>query len=167
MCYFVFVSVPSSKAASVENFNPVRLSVRSSSSSTVTAFFPKEHVVFEVTDGACSCSLYPSRQADLAEARKRAKYEQKGWSTNKIERALNSWRQHDAKKQNVGRIFNNWLEELVKTVGEVGIFAHWFTGSIGDELLASRYQLERRMEDGWNYPPDTLVIFRADVGQHT
>lgn len=161
MCYFVFVSVPSSKVIAVENSATTGLSVHPISSPVVDALFPQGHVVFEVTDGACSCSLYPSNTRHRDEAKRRAKYKQKGWSASKIERALNSKRQHDSKKRDIGRTFETFLDNIVATAGEIGLFVHWFKGSTVGESLNSLHTIKRYVGEGWDYPPDTLILIRA------
>lgn len=164
MCYFVFISVSSDKAVAVTSLESTTLLVRPISIPSINVLFPKGHAVFEVTNGACSCSLYPNNQGNRTEAKRRAKYEQKSWSASKIERALSSKRQRDSKKRNIGRTFDNFLDDLVNTVGEIGFFAHWFKGSTADELLTSLYTLERYADRDWDYPLDTLMIVRAGAG---
>ena len=161
MCYFVFVGVPSQSAITVEGLERTDLLLRPVSSPSVCTVFPKHHTVFEVTDGACSCRLYPTEWEKHAEAMKRAKYERKGWSKRKIERALNDKRQHDLRKPNPGRSFIRLLNELVVTTGEVSLFAHWFEGSIDDEPLNSHSNIKRYKKDGWDFPLDTLVVVQV------
>jgi len=55
-------------------------------------FYPEHLVAYSITSGGCACDLVtagpPSGDADVERERLRRKYERKGWSKAKIQRAL-------------------------------------------------------------------------------
>jgi hypothetical protein len=95
-----------------------------------------------VTTGFCSCELYSRpgrpRTEQLAEQLQR-KYQKRGWSQAKIQRAVEQAKQSQARfPASAGGIREDVIERLqvlAESAGAVGVFAHWYGGNPESELL--------------------------------
>lgn len=104
----------------------------------VGAAFGEEFALFSITDGQCSCHLYDSpaaaeREPDHA---RRRKYERRGWSQARIERALAAAEQAAALpdrgvKENAAAL----IADLAERFGEVRLLVHEYRGSFAEERV--------------------------------
>jgi hypothetical protein len=86
MCLFVAVAVKASKELVARAFDAERFRVHEAANPGLRALAPAGADVFYVTAGGCSCGLEPMPLGDSDKLRR--KYEKKGWSKNKIDRAI-------------------------------------------------------------------------------
>jgi hypothetical protein len=162
MCYFVFIGVPARyHGLLVEHFTAVRFDVHPTSNLTVHRIFPEADAIFTVCHGGCSCDIYARRDPALAHAAMRAKYENKGWSKSKIEKALRSRRPLDKPQ---AEAFRDSFASLVKAAGSARLFAHSFAGDVEtEEVLTDKrtgLTLATYLEHGGAYHVDVLHDIR-------
>jgi hypothetical protein len=100
---------------------------------TVRKLFPRGDVVLCVTRGGCSCDLCPTQER-FDEARERRKYEKKGWSKPKIERALRG-RRRETTQLGVEE-FRHLIVELVQSAGEARLLVQAIRGGVETEIVA-------------------------------
>jgi hypothetical protein len=163
MCYFVFVGVPERHHGLLaELFAAARFDVHPTSNLTVHRIFPDADAIFTVCHGGCSCDVYARRDQALADAAMRTKYEKKGWSASKIEKALRSRRSPEKPQVEA---FGNSFASLVKAVGSARLFAHSFAGNVETEEVVtdkrSTLTLSTYLEHGGAYPVDVVHDIRV------
>jgi hypothetical protein len=115
-----------------------------SNESVVQAFGAAAHPYW-LTSGQCSCDLVPSPPSDDAqpkagpslEVRLRRKYERRGWTKAKIDRAVADSLAASASptlppgfRQDVAEM----LSGLAKRFGRVQVIVHWFDGPLDVRL---------------------------------
>lgn len=125
MCYFVFVGVPPAHRHQVEELCSLDFEVSDWGGLPIKAVFPRGDSIVCVTRGGCSCGIYHSAPHGFDENAERRKYEKKGWTKAKIERAMLGRR----REQPVFARFRVGFANVVRAVGSARIFAHSFTGS--------------------------------------
>jgi hypothetical protein len=112
-----------------------------------------------VTDGHCSCGIYRSGRRPKEQLR--AKYQKRGWSHAKIERAL---RDHDTARpsEQVPAQFERWLGDASRLLGEVRLFVHWDEASLGEKArLASQMIDSKALLAGAALPSERWVVIRT------
>ena len=166
MCYFVFVGVDSAFRKRAEDLGQAGVEVRDSEAPVVNALFSTRDAVVSVTRGGCSCGIQGSGVQKFDQERERRKYEKKGWSNTKIERALAGRRRGDHPEF---VRFRDALAELVREIGSVRIFAHWFSGDVLTEPVprrpAKRISLDQYLAAHGAYDDDAVVEILAKDGQ--
>lgn len=142
MCYFLTVAVPIQYGDLIEGVFQSEFQTIIGTNPTVTDALPANYVTRVVTTGFCSCELYSQpgrpRPEQLAEQLQR-KYEKRGWSQAKIQRAVEQAVQSQARfPASAGGIREDVIERLqvlAESAGAVGVFAHWYGGNLESELL--------------------------------
>jgi hypothetical protein len=143
------------------------LSVRPSRNPSLRSVFPLSDHLFQVTSGHCSCDLVPRKTRPSVEqhrARLRAKYEQAGWSTGKIGRALADWeaaheRQRRARAE-PHRQFLSLLRVLSSSPGGLRLVVHFYSGQFDTEAIRSTGKVSvpfDRIGEIGGSPEDSLV----------
>ncbi len=84
MCDFVFVGLPAKRAAAAKALLPRGLFLTPSRNADLLARLPRTHSAFWLTDGMCSCGLWPLNPAAL----RPDAFRRKGWSETKTRRAF-------------------------------------------------------------------------------
>jgi hypothetical protein len=146
MCYFVFVGVPKAHRHQVDALCSLGFEVSEWSGLPIKAVFPREDSVVCVTSGGCSCGIYHSALRGFDESAARRKYEKKGWTKAKIERAMLG-RRRGQPEQPVFARFREGFANVVRAVGSVRVFAHVFTGDVESEHVAACAERSLLIED--------------------
>lgn len=124
MCYFAYVAVPDPHDGElVRLLSGHGLVAKLLSSEESLRFFGSGYTACEVTDGHCSCGLVEARGD--GETKKRARYERRGWSATKIERALRESSRSDPAGAPLLAPFGRAVIELLATSEEVRVLVGW------------------------------------------
>lgn len=175
MCYLVTVGTSGSQA-DVEGLVGLnsRLVVHPSKNLSLRSLFPQGDRLFQVTSGGCSCDLV-IRSNELSRdeqcARLRARYQRKGWSPAKIERALADWEiaherqtQHQAAPQ---AELCALLRAMTSKPGGLRVLIHFYSGHFDSELVTSGERIRIRVDrlvDVSVIGEDRLVEVSAHAG---
>lgn len=116
---------------------------------SVARLFPPGDVLLEITVGGCSCGLFPTpRKTDHDESERR-RYQKKGWSAAKIERALQasrSARGRDHGNQNAQR-FREGIAALLQRTSSLRLFVHMYSGAFDSEPVSSRRSVRMTVDE--------------------
>jgi hypothetical protein len=172
VCWFLTIAVPDAHLRELESsFAACRvLQFTRLSSSPTAAAFSAGFLCVAVTHGGCSCDLYSAppdpEKAENDLKRQRHRLVMKGWSSSKIERALNDKAEsagRPGRTNEAAEAFNSLVAELVVKLGEIHLFAHTYTGRMHEESVGvpkpSSVTLQQFLESG--FPPDTIVSVRG------
>ena len=165
MCHLVTLGIDKSLGPTRLDFGGARegLAVDPSRNPSVARLFPPSDLLLEVTAGGCSCGLFPTPAKVDHDEVERRRYEKKGWSVAKIERALQasrSARGRDRESQNERR-FREGIVGLLRRTSSLRLFAHMYSGAFDSELVSSSGTIkmtvaEYQKEHG-ALPEDVLV----------
>ena len=170
MCWMLYVGVSSYRGDAVQPFRKYGFGTALASNPTC-AFLPGA-LRLEVTAGWCSCGIYAgARKAKPGNLdHQRRKYEKKGWSAAKIERALASaTRTHTTPQINPrdhAAQFADAIKTLVEGNGKVTLLAHFFDGAFTEPFEISgstRTSLEDYVTGGNSFPHDSLVSIQPST----
>ena len=166
MCYFLYLSVPEKKRSSVESLREGGFTVVGAESQGLLAIFPRDHSVFEVTHGGCSCDFLSGKVSVSEEGKERLKYSRKGWSEQKIERALQAKRKSGRLGESKLQIaFRRCIRELVSQSEVVGLFTHFFSGDTRKVEFSVPLQCNQSLAEydsnAGFIEPDSLVLLHA------
>ncbi|MEP6902711.1 MAG: hypothetical protein ABJA66_13245 [Actinomycetota bacterium] len=123
--------------------------------------FGNNFVSIDITDGHCSCSIYPillTSEAEIETEELIDKYRKKGWSENKIHRAID-----DKKKSENKDVINlrEILAHLFEQVGSFWLFAHQYKSLVENEPLKSMNPKDLRVSellDNKNEVPEDVIV---------
>lgn len=145
MCYLVLVGVRDHRhSLLVSEMTSRGFVVDGTRNPTVLSVFPARDVVSAITYGMCSCDIYASRRRAFDEQAARRKYEKKGWSAAKIERAISARRPRERERF---AAFRTGFAELVRSAGSARILAHCFSGLYDTEPVVLQGRETLRLED--------------------
>jgi hypothetical protein len=178
VCYFVAIGIRRGSGALVEALSQGReasFRVDVCINSSIADLFGPDDSVYFLTRGQCSCDLYvePGSASDPTEERSRAeaRYRRKGWSQNKIERALQSMHlpsERSGRRTGVGDLLNS-VAHLVEEAGSVRLFAHFFSGAITTEEVKATgretISLEAFRTRAGSFASDILLEIGRGAGQ--
>ena len=140
MCYFIAIAVPQDAADGVGRNIPQGLHVQPVDNPALTRVFGPDRATFIVTSGHCACDLFHAAAARPRGEQLRRKYERKGWSKAKVDRAIESalagegrWGHSVGFRPDV----RHWLASLPETVAEVAVVLHWFHGDLATEQFGA------------------------------
>lgn len=143
MCHFLTVAVPVRHIDRIDETFSGPFQTHTTANRSVIAAFPAGFAARLVTSGGCSCSLYArpnsSGEADRW-AHLRRKKEAAGWSSAKIDRALqqimarasNSNRPESGLRGDVAER----LATLCRVAASVAFVVHWYSGDVETEPLS-------------------------------
>ncbi len=139
MCYFLTVVIPRSYEATLRQQLPpqLNLDLAPSRNASLAAWLQKDEVAFYLTGGMCSCDLFARAGSSVQnqQAALRQKYQAKGWSAAKMERALS---QAGAERESFSGLRGDILALLCRVarqVGRVSVLVHWYSGDIDREAV--------------------------------
>jgi hypothetical protein len=170
VCYFVTLGVQQAGVAAVTRIGTPQsgLQVRPSRNSSVAAAFPRGDVLFQITDGHCSCDLFSGATGKSArdEARHRERYRRKGWSETKVSRALEAKRAvHQAGKR---ARFRDAVASVVRQVRDVRLLSHMYSGGVDTEKVQpggrQSVTLEAFLAADGTFPEDIVVNIGLEAG---
>jgi hypothetical protein len=155
MCHLVTIGVDKSYGSSLPEFGDVRegLTVAPSRNPSVARIFPPGDLRFEITAGGCSCGLFnisaSAQELSDREDAERRRYQKKGWSAAKIERALQASRvAHDRDQRgDNARRFQEAILALLERTRSVRIFAHMYSGLFDSEPVIAKGRTSITRED--------------------
>jgi hypothetical protein len=162
MCYVVTVGIAGFRGDATAPFRSAGFAAKPASNPT-SAAMPRDAARFDITAGGCSCSFYcgdTPRESDPDAPRRR--YERKGWTQAKIDRALaSSQAAHKGTPRNELRAqFTAAIGTLGKQGARIALLAHMFSGSFDDPFEiagTTELPLEHYLKNGNYFPDDTLV----------
>jgi len=165
MCHLVTLGIDKSLGSALPEFGDGRegLALDPSRNPSVARLFPPSDLLLEITVGGCSCGLLggPLR-SDHGEADRR-RYEKKGWSAAKIERALEASRAargRDHSRENARR-FREAIAGLLRRTPSIRLFLHTYGGAFDTEPVSSSKKVKLTLQE-YNgrhgvIPEDVLV----------
>lgn len=139
MCFFITVGINKAIAAQALESLPSTMKAISNENPSF-AHLQNDLDWYYITTDMCSCELYRPASADRSNvvASKRRKYERKGWSKGKIERALKASSQasHRKKGKQIGldQDLGYWIASTHVYQSEVYFYIHWYEVDL-DEVL--------------------------------
>lgn len=147
MCHLVTIGIDRALGSALPEFGNARegLAVNPSRNPTLAKIFPPNDLRLEITvGGGCSCGLFTGRATDAEivdlEQAERRRYEKRGWSRAKIDRAIQASRaahQRDQRGENAHR-FQDAIIALLERTSSVRIFLHTYSGSFETEPVVSK-----------------------------
>ena len=141
MCYYITVAFPKATANSILTSLPKGLNSSAFSNPSVSKRLPKDYESVAIITAMCSCDLYSSpAKPDEKEKEKEAlrrKYKKKGWSENKIQRALNDHEKNlKVRRDGFRDDFFSWICDLSeKAPNSLFILVHFYGGDLETEEL--------------------------------
>jgi hypothetical protein len=132
MCFFVVVGVPTQYVRNclAKVPRPVRAD-HNGNYGGLTVHLP-DHELNVLTEGGCSCSLYAPRREERATRpeRLRKKWRKRGWSEQKIERALSDIKATPVVEPGLRLDVRTWIADSADECGEFAVFVHWASDKI-------------------------------------
>ena len=168
MCWLVFVGVSGYGGDPMRAFKE-RGIVAEQTRNPAAAVMGESAAKFAISDGHCACSLYYDSVAKKGEDPNllRKRYARKGWTANRIERAIAArLTKHQANEK--ARLDRNALPEIVAALtrdkADVFLLAHYFKGSFDaafevparEKVSAAAFAAR-----GGQFAADTLVTIAA------
>lgn len=149
MCYFITVGINSEFAAALHYHARNVCNLIRNNNPHLAQYLKANEVAFNLVTGKqpCSCALYlDSNQREPPEAAmKRLKYRKRGWSAEKIERAIAE--EYSIYKGRFHGSFDRLKPELrrhlcnvVRDAGRVLLIVHWYSESPETEKLHIKSQ---------------------------
>jgi hypothetical protein len=168
MCWLVFIGIGGYRGDPMLAFKERRLVAEPTRNPTV-AVMGASAAKFAVSDGHCACSLYYDSVAAKAEDPEllRKRYTRKGWTTNRIERAITA-RLAAHQSNEKARLDRSVLPQIVTALtsakADVFLLAHYFNGSFDtafDVSTTERVNAADFSARGGRFAADTLVTIPA------
>jgi hypothetical protein len=168
MCFLVTVGVAGFRGDITAPFRAAGF-ITNPAVNPTSAAMPRNAVRIDVTVGWCSCDFYcgdTPQKSDGDPDAVRRKYERKGWTQAKIDRAIASSRSARAAtpRKNLHEQFAAAIGTLAKQGARVTLLAHMFSGSFAepfDITGTAELPLEHYLKGGNYFPEDTLVTLVA------
>ncbi len=161
MCEFVAVGISNQRSTAPAIFQRSGLSAWPARNPFLRSFFHATDTIFWVTSGGCSCDLYVEEPPSVDDRDLRAKYQRKGWSLAKTERAVEAKRKRSPLPRPKLDAFRMAVDALVREVGEMRLHAHFYSGSQQEEAIpeprARTMTLAEFLARQGTFPRDTLV----------
>ena len=164
MCVFVVVAVAGFRGDAARPFRE-RGFVAEPVTAGLGGSLPLDGTSLSITDGHCACSLARaiSPRTAFDADRERHRYERKGWSEAKIDRAIEAKRvAHEKPDGNAdyARKFVAAIEELAVSPSRVTLFATDINSSFR-VTGSARLPLRDFVSRGGDFPESTLVTLDA------
>jgi hypothetical protein len=145
MCDFITIAVPADKAKLLEDAIPRGIQALAVSNASIRRQIGAGYRRYALVSGGCSCDLYrspndPIDTADEIEKRRR-KYQKKGWSQAKIERAIASCSRRDLERDAFAGLrpdVRSLVADVAEQASELAIIVHWYSGDVETEKIALR-----------------------------
>jgi len=164
MCVFVAVSVAGYLGDAARPFRERNL-VAEPLPAESGASLPTDGSTLSITDGHCSCSLYvgAAGRNDFNADEERSRYQRKGWSQSKIERAIEAKRvahHRPGRANKLAEAFVAAVEELTIARAQLTLLASDVNSSFRVSG-AVRLALGDFVSSGGMFPQSTLVSIDA------
>lgn len=177
MCYFITVALSENKAEFLEKHVPRGLHIRRIAHQSVLQHAPHGFCAYLLMSGGCSCALFNespkesdgNRQVEdrLDQERLRRKYQKRGWSTVKTNRAL---RQHATSSKaslvvGLRGDVQQFLGELAMNVEQLAVLVHWYDGDVQDARFSCKegdvVSPKDVLGEGLRVSPDEIVWIKT------
>ena len=168
MCYFLTLALPSSSVSRLRDEFQRGFVVLPTSNPAIRRALPGSFELRLLTSGMCSCDLYREPGSQFpprpSEDELRARFEKRGWSRAKIERAVS---QSLARAD--GRLSFSGLRAdvaaritaLAQAEGPLALVVHFYSGAVETEAVpvspGPRYRGTAFLTAAESLPVDTLV----------
>ena len=133
MCYFVTVGVNEDNASWLLDSIPRGMAIYPYANKSITKHLPKSYRTYVITSGMCSCDLFRrsfenSPSAEEHTDRLRLKYEKKGWTPAKIQRAIDQSSATQPLETFVGLCpdLRKLLADIVERVDDMALVVHFY-----------------------------------------
>lgn len=168
MCTYIAVAVAGYRGDARQPFKDRDLAAENLTGAFAAKLPAGTHL--SITDGHCACSVYPRRPAanstrDPDDERRR--YQRKGWSQAKIDRAIESRRAARAQpssQPDLAKCFVEAISHLAANGARVTLLAHSFSGGLDEAFEVAgveRIRIGTFLEKSGEFPEDTLVTIVA------
>lgn len=164
MCYFLTIGLPGSITPKIKEAFPSGMAVWQCENKSIMAHLPPECHGYVVTTGMCSCDIYHWVSKDPEEEiqKLREKYRKKGWSKNKIDRAVEeATAARTTKSSGLRADTREAISRVAASCGVVHVFVHFYSGDQTTEEvpvnLGSAVGAEEFRSGQYVLAPDTLV----------
>ena len=161
MCYSLTISFNRDFENLVRSLFSDKISLSDNKNAFFKETFGKDSLSFDLTDGYCSCPIYPLLLADNSEDEIEKivqKYRRKGFSENKIKRVLSD--KTNSQPKNPLNL-REMLAEIVRESASLWIFVHQYEDTFAGEKLKSCETIELRIAELVNkkteIPEDVIV----------
>lgn len=136
MCHFLTISVLGSSVPVVPDKFKKQFSFDLHSNPSITSLMAPNWISFTATLGGCSCGFYLTEDGSEDRLEKlRKKFDKKGWSENKIARALELNKAESFPKPGLRSDVVDLLNELIESFGEVMVSLHFYSGAVEEEVF--------------------------------
>ena len=167
MCYFITVAAVGSTAEALLNVRSRGLDVSPYTNRYLSRQLPEGSRTFALTSGGCSCGLYrgdpPNDEQDQEVLKRlRTKYQKKGWSQAKIERAIGDPEHRLRQRQPFVGLrpdIRSLLADIAEQYGELAIVIHFYSGNVEDEHIT--------LQQGDHISPSDLRDAKRTIGEDT
>lgn len=168
MCSFIIVVVPKTESDKITSTLPRNIHCFVTNNKSITTHIPQDYISYCVITGMCSCDLFhPAFSQEYLEEEKQTlirKYKKKGWTENKIQRALSD---HDKSTTEKNKTYGfrkdllEWLVSIVQnTKGNLSIIIHTYSGDVETENFQIKHAnvgIDNFYSYQKRFPRDTLV----------
>ncbi len=164
MCYFLTIGIHRSITPEIKKAFPSDMAVWQCENKNIMAHLPPECHGYAVTTGMCSCDIYHWASNDPEEDIKKLKekYRKKGWSKNKIDRAVEeATAARKTKSSGLRADAREAISSVAASFGVVHVFVHFYSGDQTTEEvtinLGPTVKAEEFRSGEYVLAPDTLV----------
>jgi hypothetical protein len=167
MCRLIMVGVGGAKSDATEPFRRRGLAAMPATNST-SSVLPAA-TALEIAVGGCSCDLYTcdASQDHVDGEKERRRYERKGWSAAKIDRALDASRaaaERPTVRRGRAEAFVAALQQLVTERAQITLLVHDFDGLFTEPFRVTgevTIPISDFVASGGRFPEDTVVSLVA------
>ena len=152
MCFFIAIAVPHDAAERVRAEHTVRgMQIAPTANASARAAAGPGRVPLLVTTGGCSCDWYKRPAESESEAasklaKAKARYERRGWSKAKIERALAGMTRSPRHDFGLHPVVIELLQAVARECDSTAVWVHDFAG----DVEAESYTIAKR--ESWAWP---------------
>lgn len=170
MCFFITIAVASDAVECVRTEHAARgMHIAPTANASARSLAGSGRTPLLVTTGGCSCDWYkrPTDSVSEAEskvAKARARYERMGWSSAKIERALEGMSRVPRHDFGLHPVVIELLQAVARDCGSAAVWVHDFSGDVEVEpyslVQRERWRQSEVAARSATLAPDTL----AEIG---
>lgn len=134
MCHFLTIAVPRKSVPEVPEKFRRTIRFDEHTNQSVIRHAPSEWTCFTATSGGCSCDFYRVPFDDSDDSANRVKkYQRKGWSDAKIQRALDCRKEIPRVAPGLREDILELVTDLTSELGEIRLALHWYSGDVETE----------------------------------
>lgn len=168
MCFFITIAVPSDAVERVRTEHAARgMHIAPTANALARSLAGSGRTPLLVTTGGCSCDWYKrplESEAESKVAKARARYERIGWSSAKIERAMEGMSRVPRHDFGLHPVVIELLQAVARDCGSAAVWVHDFSGDVEVEpyslVQRERWGQSEVAARSGTLGPDTL----AEIG---